>query len=123
MLKPFKDRVRSTYALMVTMIEQASLHGAEVLEKRKQDFASDGQSTRLGLDWKVDTTRWDMLSFKGYTADQKPSAVTGMMIRNIECCRSRATSVKCSSYSFSDWPRSAALCFIICAAVSPTDST
>ncbi|HTI89001.1 MAG TPA: M14 family metallopeptidase [Puia sp.] len=78
MLKPFKDRVRSTYALMVTMIEQASLHGAEVLEKRRQDFASDAQSTRLGLDWKVDTTRWDMLSFRGYEADYKPSAVTGM---------------------------------------------
>jgi len=78
MLKPFKDRVRSTYALMVTMIEQASLHGAELLEKRKQDLARDLQSTRLGLAWKVDTTRWDLLSFKGYEADHKPSTVTGM---------------------------------------------
>jgi hypothetical protein len=78
MLKPFRDRVLSTYALMQTMMEQASLHGAELLEKRKQDFAADLDSTRLGLDWKVDTTRWDMLSFKGYEADHKTSAVTGL---------------------------------------------
>ena len=78
MLKPFKDRVQSTYALMQTMIEKGSLHAKEILEKRKKDIASDLASNRLGLDWKADTTRWDMLSFKGYTADHKISGVTGM---------------------------------------------
>ena len=77
MLKPFKDRVLSTYALMQTMIEQASLHSADLLQKRKNDIAADLQSTRLALGWKVDTTRWDMLSFRGYEAGHKPSAVTG----------------------------------------------
>ncbi|MBS1601413.1 MAG: M14 family metallopeptidase [Bacteroidetes bacterium] len=77
MLKPFKDRVHSTYALMQTMIEEASLHRAELLEKRKKDIAADLQTTRLALDWKVDTTRWDMLAFKGYEAAYKPSEVTG----------------------------------------------
>ncbi|HEY4064563.1 MAG TPA: M14 family metallopeptidase [Puia sp.] len=77
MLKPFHDRVLSTYALMETMIEQASLHAGEILEKRKQDFAADLQSARLALDWKVDTSRSDMISFKGYEAGRKTSEVTG----------------------------------------------
>lgn len=77
MLKPFKDRVLSTYALMETMIGLASAHATELLDKRRHDLAGDMQNTRLALDWKVDTTRWDMLSFKGYEAGYKPSGVTG----------------------------------------------
>jgi hypothetical protein len=78
MLKPFRDRVRATYALEQTMIEQSSLHAAELLEKRKQDFAADLQATQFALDWKVDTSKYDQISFKGYEADRKISEVTGM---------------------------------------------
>ncbi|HLZ86661.1 MAG TPA: M14 family metallopeptidase [Puia sp.] len=78
MLKPFRDRVLSTYALMQTMIGAASAHGTELLAHRSHDIAADRDSSRLPLDWKVDTTRWDELSFRGYTADEKPSGVTGM---------------------------------------------
>jgi hypothetical protein len=78
MLKPFKDRVLSTYALMRTVIDQASVHATELLEKRKHDIAADQDSSRLSLDWKADTTRWDELNFKGYSAETKTSAITGM---------------------------------------------
>ena len=78
MLKPFRDRVRSTYALMQSMIGAASAHAAELLAHRSHDIAADRDSTRLSLDWKVDTTRWDELNFRGYTADQKTSGVTGL---------------------------------------------
>ena len=78
MLKPFKSRVLSTYALMNAMIAQASTHAAGLLEMRKHDIAADRDSSRFSLDWKVDTTRWDWLSFKGYTALTKTSAVTGL---------------------------------------------
>ncbi|HXB92913.1 MAG TPA: M14 family metallopeptidase, partial [Puia sp.] len=78
MLKPFHDRVLATYALLQTMIEQSSQHGAEILQKRKRDFESDLKSDRLALDWKVDTSRSDMISFKGYESDHKTSEVTGL---------------------------------------------
>lgn len=78
MLKPFKNRVLSTYTLMKSMIAQASAHAAELLQKRAHDIAADQDSSRLSLDWKVDTTRWDWLSFKGYEAVTKTSAVTGL---------------------------------------------
>jgi len=78
MLKPFKDRVLSTYALERTVIDQASAHATELLEKRKHDIAADQDSSRFSLDWKPDTTRWDELNFKGYTAVTKTSGVTGL---------------------------------------------
>ncbi|GGB04581.1 M14 family metallopeptidase [Puia dinghuensis] len=78
MLKPFKDRVLSTYALMQTMIGTASAHAADLLSHRAHDIAADQDSSRLSLDWKADTTRWDELNFRGYTADTKISAVTGL---------------------------------------------
>jgi hypothetical protein len=78
MLKPFGDRVRSTYALMQTLIGAASAHAGELLAHRDHDIAADRDSSRLSLDWKVDTTRWDELNFKGYMADKKISGVTGM---------------------------------------------
>jgi hypothetical protein len=78
MLKPFKDRVRSTYALMQTMIGTVSAHAGELLAHRSHDIAADGDSARLSLDWKVDTTRWDTLNFRGYLAVEKTSGVTGL---------------------------------------------
>lgn len=78
MLKPFKDRVQATYSLMTVMIAQAALHATEIIGMRKHDIAADQDSSRLSLDWKVDTTRWDELNFKGYSAETKTSAITGM---------------------------------------------
>jgi hypothetical protein len=78
MLKPFHDRVLSTYALLETMIEQASLHADTLLEKRKKDLASDLQNTRFAIDWKVDTSRFDWISFKGYETGTRTSEVTGL---------------------------------------------
>lgn len=78
MLKPFKDRVLSTYQLMRSMITEASAHADGLLSKRAHDIAADQDSSRLGLDWKVDTSRWDWLDFKGYEAVSKASAVTGL---------------------------------------------
>ena len=77
-LKPFKDRVMSTYALEQAMIAQASKYSGELLRKRAQDIAADQDSTRLPLDWKVDKSRWDTLLFKGYETGMKTSDVTGM---------------------------------------------
>lgn len=78
MLKPFNDRVRSTYALLQTMIGAVSAHGGELLAHRAHDMAADRDSARLSLDWKVDTTRWDELNFRGYLAVEKTSGVTGL---------------------------------------------
>src|SRR5882724_3837550 len=78
MLKPFKDRVRATYVLMQTVIEQSSIHAKEIIEKRKQDIAEDLQKKKFALTWKTDSSRFDSILFKGYTASYKQSEVTGL---------------------------------------------
>ena len=78
MLKPFKDRVAATYALMECMIKEASVHAAEIKQVRKQDLESLATQKDFVLDWKADTTRCDSILFKGYTAGYKPSEVSGL---------------------------------------------
>jgi hypothetical protein len=78
MLKPFKDRVLSTYAVMQAIIAQSSKYSDELLKKRAADIAADRDRTQLALDWKVDKSRWDSLRFKGYETGMKTSDVTGM---------------------------------------------
>jgi Zinc carboxypeptidase len=102
MLKPFKDRVLSTYALMETMIAQSSAYAGELLKDRKQDIAGDLDSSRLALDWKVDTTRWDMIAFKGYESDHKPSEVTGLPRMYYDHSRPFERQVKFFNYFAAD---------------------
>ena len=78
MLKPFKDRVAATYALMECMIKEASVHAAEIKQVRKQDLESLATQKDFVLDWKADTTRCDSILFKGYAAGYKPSEVSGL---------------------------------------------
>ncbi len=78
MLKPFKDRVLSTYALMQTMIEEASKYADKIVATRKASIEAVKNQTAFALSWKADTARFDMINFKGYRGDSIVSAVTGM---------------------------------------------
>jgi hypothetical protein len=102
MLKPFKDRVLSTYALMETMIAETSMRAAGLLKRRKRDIDADLDSTRLALDWKVDTTRYDWISFKGYESDHKPSEVTGLSRMYYDHSRPFERKVKFFNYFTAD---------------------
>ncbi len=77
MLKPFKDRVQSTYALMQTMMEQASLMAATIIEKRNASIAAVKSQQTFALSWQPDTTHHEMISFMGYQAATRTSEVTG----------------------------------------------
>jgi len=77
MLKPFKDRVNATYALMQSFIKTASAHAAEIKQVRANDAAALLKQKEFPLDWKVDTTRYDTVQFKGYEAVHKESEVSG----------------------------------------------
>lgn len=77
MLKPFPDRVKSTYALMNSMIQSASEHSSGILECRKSDEKDELDAHELALKWICDSSKTDAISFRGYTADFKPSSITG----------------------------------------------
>jgi len=78
MLKPFADRVRSTYALMQTMMEQASIHAVHIKQAREESMEAIKKQTSFALSWKMDSSRNDNITFLGYEAGKKKSEVTGM---------------------------------------------
>jgi hypothetical protein len=77
MLKPFPDRVRSTYALMNVMIQSASEHSSQIIQCRKSDEKYELAANDLAVKWICDSSKTDAISFRGYTADFKPSSITG----------------------------------------------
>lgn len=80
MLKPYQERVRSTYDLMVTMIQQAGINANELLEKRKEANENTIHQNQFPLKWKLDTTKFSKIIFKGYTARFKRSDATGLPV-------------------------------------------
>ena len=78
MLKPYNDRVRSTYAFMQTVIEKASLNAKELIANRNQLKAAMLDAVNFPLSWAVDSTAYGSLSFKGYETGHKISEATGL---------------------------------------------
>ena len=60
MLKPYADRVKSTYAFMQTVIEQASKYSNDILAKRKASIEAIKQQKEFPLSWKVDSSKYDI---------------------------------------------------------------
>jgi hypothetical protein len=78
MLKPFKERVLSTYALLLTIIEKASINANELIAERKKARAEVVKAKSFPFKWTVDTTKFSFVTFKGYEQGFKPSDATGL---------------------------------------------
>ena len=78
MLKPYKDRVLSTYALSLTVIEKASINATALIAERKKAKAEVSGAKSFPFKWTVDTTKFSLITFKGYEQGFKPSDATGL---------------------------------------------
>ena len=78
MLKPFKDRVKATYDLMECFIKEGSEHAKEIRDARAHDRETTLKQKNFPLEWRVDTTHCDSITFKGYEAGYKTSLVSGL---------------------------------------------
>lgn len=77
MLKPFAQRVESTYQFLLSTLEYMHAHCTELRElKAASDRQVANQST-FELDWELDTTSYRMIPFKGYEAVFPKSEVHG----------------------------------------------
>jgi hypothetical protein len=77
MLKPFADRVRSTYAFLQVLMAQAAAQSATLLnlrQKLRQQVVE--QSQNFPLSWVHDTTQYQLINFKGYAQKTITSTVT-----------------------------------------------
>ena len=77
MLKPFADRVRSVYHFMDFLVEKIDREPVRILAAFERNRQQALRQDSFDLNWTVDDSRVDSTFFKGYTADYKPSAVTG----------------------------------------------
>lgn len=78
MLKMFAPRVISTYDFMQHLIDIVQ-RDASFIGKIKEQ-ADDQTKTRksFALNWELNKSSFDTISFKGFTADYKPSEVSGL---------------------------------------------
>jgi hypothetical protein len=77
MLKAFDKRVDATYKLLETYISLISKDAIEIgMNKQKADEQVTTQK-KFPLEWKLDTTTYDSIAFKGYAAKMKASEVSG----------------------------------------------
>lgn len=78
MLKPFKDRVRSTYAFMTVLIKEMNADFEKIAVLRKRASQRDIERDSFDLNWSLDRSKQEKLLFKGYAAKYKPSEISGL---------------------------------------------
>ena len=78
MLKPFADRVKSTYDLMFSLIDESSKHAKELLEVRKAAVDAVKKEVNFPLKWIPNYTQSEKITFKGYEKDSAISEATGL---------------------------------------------
>lgn len=77
MLKPYKDRVTGTKAIMEEMIQIGSSNLEAIKKTRKASFEHYSNSSHYALNHIVNDQKADSLNFKGYEAVNKISDLTG----------------------------------------------
>ena len=78
MLKPYKDRVMSTYAFMQTVMEEAGKKSEQLKMVRAKAISEVSRQKVFPLSWLVDSTKNSTVTFKGYEQAFKKSDVTGI---------------------------------------------
>lgn len=78
MLKPFKQRVQSTYDLMEILIEKTSANAALIIQKRKEANEAAKRKETFPLKWVNDTASFTLIKFKGYETGTAISEATGL---------------------------------------------
>lgn len=78
MLKPYKQRVQSTRALMESFIEFTSVHSQEILTQRSKAKQQQLNKKSFPIAWKWNSTQHTDIDFKGYESTYKPSEVSGL---------------------------------------------
>lgn len=77
MLKAYKDRVRATYEYMWSSIQYTEKNAKEIQKKIAESLADYQPKKKYPIQWKLDSTKYKMIDFKGYEAGKKTSEVSG----------------------------------------------
>ena len=77
MLKPYKDRVKATYEYMRHSINFVDENYKEITKKMMEEFTNYQPKSKYTIRWKLDSTKYSFIDFKGYEAGKKPSEISG----------------------------------------------
>jgi hypothetical protein len=77
MLKPYDQRVKSTYALMESFIDFTSRNSDAIKKARDEQKLAARNAAEFPLGWTVDRTKFADRIFKGYESGRKPSEISG----------------------------------------------
>ena len=77
MLKPYKDRVKTTYEFMVTAINYTDANWEKIKQLRKDNLESFKAGNQYPLSWTIDSTKVSYIDFKGFEGGYKPSEISG----------------------------------------------
>jgi len=75
--KPFEDRVLSCLDFMHCLLNYTSVHANEIAALRIQANEQLKDQKDFVLNWKIDSSKYEMITFKGYEASYPPSKLTG----------------------------------------------
>ncbi|MFD0766337.1 M14 family zinc carboxypeptidase [Mucilaginibacter lutimaris] len=78
MLKPFDKRVWATYAFMQNLISICQRDANILGDMKKQVDDQVSKQKTFALNWKLDESKVDTITFKGYAAGYKISDVSGL---------------------------------------------
>lgn len=77
MLKPFPQRVQSTYRLLVSLLENVKTYSDEIISNKIKADHECASTKNFGLKWDTDTLKFDTLLFRGFEIRKEKSKVTG----------------------------------------------
>ncbi|HEU5164239.1 MAG TPA: M14 family metallopeptidase [Chitinophagaceae bacterium] len=77
MLKPYDQRVRSTYELMKSFIDFTAKNSETIRQLRDQTKQSVKTQAQFPIAWALDRSQSSKRIYKGYAAGRKPSDVSG----------------------------------------------
>jgi hypothetical protein len=75
--KPFEDRVLSCLDFMHCLLNYTSANSDEIAQLRQQANNYLDKQKEFVLTWKIDSSRFDYITFDGYEASYLPSKLTG----------------------------------------------
>lgn len=77
MLKSYNERVRATYEYMRSSINYTEKNAVEIQKIMKESLIDFQSGKKYSLQWKIDSTKFQLIDFKGYEAGKKTSEVSG----------------------------------------------
>lgn len=77
MLKPYPERVEATLAKLKGIIEEGAVFSSDIKNLRTKNFDYYLNSKTYPISFKLDSSKFNLLNFKGYEYGYKKSKVTG----------------------------------------------